>query len=139
MRILERLRLLTAALLCAAFLAVYAYTLFLDFDGGWPVSIYPMFSEGRTHDPFRAYRVFGVTTSPRGESEQRIYSDELQPLDALRLLDGLTRMSPADQAEALRFVLARNPRFAKVRLYEEVWAAGGEKLQGRELLAEVTP
>jgi hypothetical protein len=139
MRILERLRLLTAALLCAAFLAVYGYTLFIDFDGGWPVSIYPMFSEGRTHDPFRAYRVFGVTTGPGGESEQRIYSDDLRPLDALRLLDGLTRMTPADQAEALRFVLARNPRFAKVRLYDEEWAAGGGKLLGRKLLADVPP
>ena len=46
-------------------------------------------------------------------------------------------MTPADQAEALRFVLARNSRFAKVRLYEEVWAAGGEKLLGRKLLVDV--
>jgi len=139
MRILERLRLLTAALLCAAFLAVYGYTLFMDFDGGWPVSIYPMFSEGRTRSPLRAYRVFGVTTGPQGESEHRIYNEDVRPLDALRLLDGLTRMTPADQAEALRFVLARNPRFAKVRLYEEEWEAGGEKLLGRNLLVDVSP
>ncbi len=117
----------------------YGYTLFIDHDGGWPVTIYPMFSEGRTRDPLRAYRVLGVIASPRGQAEQRIYSKDLRPLDALRLLDGLTRMTPADQAEALRFVLARDPRFKAVRLYEEEWQTGGARLLGRKLLVEVGP
>jgi hypothetical protein len=82
--------------------------------------------------------VFGVTTGPQGEGEQRIYSQDLRPLDALRLLDGLTPMTPADQAEALRFALARNPRFSKVRLCEEEWEAGGEKRLGRKLLVDVS-
>jgi hypothetical protein len=137
MSIADRLRLAAAALLCAAFLAVFGYTLAIDRDGGWPVSIYPMFSHRRTREPLRAYRVFGVFTSTAGHREQRIVSEDLRPLDSLRLLDGLTRMTPADQAKALRFVLARNPRFSAVRLYDEEWQAGGERLLGRKLLVEV--
>jgi len=134
MIILERLRLLVAGFLCTAYLLVYGYSLWIDRDGGWPVSIYPMFSEGRSQGPFKAYRVFGVTDA---KGEERIYNKDLYPLDSLRLLDGFTRMTPADRAEALRFVLARNPRFRAVRLYDETWQAGGEKLQDRKMLVEV--
>jgi hypothetical protein len=137
LRILESLRLLAAALLCAAYLAAFTYGFVTDRDTGWPASVYPMFSDGRTHHPLRAYRVFGVTRKADGQSEERIYTRDLKPLDALRLLDGLTRMTRADQVKALGFVLSMNPRFTSVRLYEETWQAGGEKLLGRELIADV--
>ncbi|MBZ5604628.1 MAG: hypothetical protein LAO79_20190 [Acidobacteriia bacterium] len=135
MSILEKLRLLAVALLCLAYAAVFGYGLATDRDAGWPASTYPMFSEGRTHDPLKAYRVFGVSNR---QSEERIYTKDLRPLDGLRLLDGLTRMTHHDQVRALSFVLSLNPRFSAVRLYEETWQAGGEKLLGRELIAEVS-
>ena len=137
LRILESLRLLIAVLLCAVYVGAFSYFLVTDRDAGWPVSIYPMFSEGRTHDPLKAYRVFGVTAQADGQHEERIYTRDLGPLDALRLLDGLTRMTRADQVKALSYVLALNPQFTSVRLYEEIWQAGGEKLLGRELIADV--
>jgi hypothetical protein len=129
---------MAAAALCVAYLGAFAYGLVTDRDTAWPAGTYPMFSEGRTHDPLKAYRVFGVTTGPGGPREERIYTKDLLPLDSLRLLDGLTRMTHADQIKALSFVLSIDPRFTSVRLYQETWQAGGERLLGRELIADVS-
>lgn len=138
MPVLERLRLFAATCLCAAFLAVYGYALLRDREIGWPVSIYPMFSEGRTHEPLLIYRVFGVSTGPDGESEHRIYDRELRPLDALRLWDGLRKMPTGNQTQALRYVLASTPQYSAIRLYREEWQFGGAQLLGRKLLVEVS-
>ena len=135
---LERVRLAAAGLLCSVYLSVYGYTLYIDREAGWPVSIYPMFSEGRAYEPLQVLRVFGVTKDAAGESEHRIYNEHLHPLDAIRLLDGLTRLTPQDQAEELRYVLRRNPRFSAMRLYLEDWEAGGQKVIKRKLLVDVT-